>query len=131
MLLSRYLAAVAAAVVGIVPFAALGIGFAGPAYAEGDSLEGVYTRTIIASSTPSSVGNTGRVVFTPCGTGCTHWFLEDSGGSGFDMILHGDKWIRQNEDTLVIIDKSSLEGTASLTSGELSSYMKFTLTPAG
>lgn len=117
------------AAAGIIGLAALATISAAPARAEGDTLEGVYTRTITDSAMPSDVGKTATVVFTPCGPGCTNWQLEGNPG-GFDMHLQGDKWFRQNATSIVIIDKNSLEGTASVMSDGLSSYMKFTLTPA-
>lgn len=48
---------------------------------------------------------------------------------GFDLVLQGEKWMRQTDDLVVIIDKNSLEGVASRMSEDLTSYFKFSLTP--
>lgn len=110
-------------------FVGAGVGWADPASAE--PLDGVYTRTIIDGGGGVDAGKTAKVTFTPCGPDCSHWDLQGGNGVGFDLRLQGEKWMRTPEDgSIVIIDKNSLQGSATSTSG-LAYYMTFVLTKDG
>ena len=100
------------------------------AAAEGPALEGRYTRTIVDDNGRPPSGRTSIVVFTPCGPNCTHWSLEGGNGIGFDLHLEGNKWIRDDDGAMVVIDKDTLKGSAALTSG-VAGYMTFQLTKIG
>jgi hypothetical protein len=99
---------------------------AGPASAE--PISGTYTET----DTPARAGSPEQVILTPWGPDCTNW--KYSGEQiGFDMHLHGNRWVNDNNANFSF-DKDSLQGSAILlpplpnTSGE---SFTFVLSPNG
>ena len=120
----------AALVAGILALSGGATAFPPYADAETEPLDGLYTRTIIDAGDSRVLvpGNTAVVRFTPCGPDCTHWCLEcDANSPGFNLYRQGDKWMKTDDDSIVIIDSGSLKGSFASTSG-LAYYMTFQLT---
>jgi len=86
-----------------VSLAAVAVTLASPVSA--DPLDGSYTMT---RSEPSPGAE--QVELTPCGPDCTHWrYTAPGNGQGFDLHLHGNRWVSVNNDKF-FFDKDSLQG---------------------